>query len=198
MTWPDGLIRSRMRLPEAVRVARDDVVGYLHKYTRVHGLRPELGVTATRIDRSDGGGLAGAHRHRACGPRAASWWPPATATTPRRPDCRAWTPSPGTCGTPLTTGSCPGTPAGTSSGPETRPRRSPPSGRSRAFKSIPAAQPQPHQPVPGTGTIQILDTDIVAGRVAVLTSAPSQARSGVEHSGIADLHASYSMKLLLG
>jgi cation diffusion facilitator CzcD-associated flavoprotein CzcO len=45
-----------MRLPDAVQVARDDVVGYLHKYTRVHGLRPELGVTATRIDRPDGGG----------------------------------------------------------------------------------------------------------------------------------------------
>src|SRR3954453_23212582 len=36
-------------------VARDDLVRYLENYARVHGLRPELGVAVTRIDRGDSG-----------------------------------------------------------------------------------------------------------------------------------------------
>lgn len=66
-------------------VARDDLVRYLRDYARVHGLHPELGVAATRIDRSDRGGWL---VHTDTGVRAAHRVVVATgySHTPRRPD----------------------------------------------------------------------------------------------------------------
>jgi putative flavoprotein involved in K+ transport len=65
-------------------VARDDLVRYLRDYARVHGLHPELGVAATRIDRAaDGGWLV----HTGTGVRAAQRVVVATgySHTPRLP-----------------------------------------------------------------------------------------------------------------
>ncbi len=53
--WLSGL--PGMRIPRRYGrwVARDDLVRYLDDYAREHGLSPELGVAATRIDPADGG-----------------------------------------------------------------------------------------------------------------------------------------------
>ena len=66
-------------------VARDDLVRYLRDYARVHGLHPELGVAATRIDRADRGGWL---VRTDAGVRAARRVVVATgySHTPRRPD----------------------------------------------------------------------------------------------------------------
>lgn len=65
-------------------VSRDDLVGYLADYARVHGLRPELGVTVTSLDRAAPGWAV----HTSDGSRTARRVVLATgySHSPRRPD----------------------------------------------------------------------------------------------------------------
>jgi putative flavoprotein involved in K+ transport len=83
--WLSGL--PGLRIPRAYGrwVARDDLLRYLATYAEVQRLRPELGVTVTRLEAADGGGWV---VRTDAGDRTAGRVVVATgySHTPRRPD----------------------------------------------------------------------------------------------------------------